>query len=144
MFCPNCGAQNPEGVAFCGSCGTPLGAAQQQPVQQPAQQPVQQPQYQQPVQQPPYQQQYQQQPQMAQQQWQQYPQYQPQKKKFPLSKIILLVLVVVLIVVIFVKCGGSKKTKDPTNSGVTHSLLDLGAVRETGFDWDGDAALVHL
>ena len=60
VFCPNCGAQLPDGTTFCTSCGTPLGqqAAPQQP-QQP-QQVYQQPQqtYQQPYQQP-YQQQYQ-------------------------------------------------------------------------------------
>ena len=27
MFCPNCGAQIPDGSAFCGTCGAPLGAA---------------------------------------------------------------------------------------------------------------------
>lgn len=60
MFCTNCGAQQPEGAKFCESCGTPVGAVQQeQPVQpapevnyqQPPQQPpvYQQPVYQQPV-----------------------------------------------------------------------------------------------
>ena len=24
MFCPSCGANNPDGVAFCGSCGKPM------------------------------------------------------------------------------------------------------------------------
>ena len=27
MFCPKCGAQQPDGVAFCGACGAPIGAA---------------------------------------------------------------------------------------------------------------------
>lgn len=68
MFCPNCGAQNPEGTVFCASCGAKVAVEQPaaQPVyQQPAQpvyqqsaQPVyQQPVYQQPIyQQPAYQQ----------------------------------------------------------------------------------------
>ena len=46
MFCPNCGAQNADNVAFCASCGANLGA--QQPVYQAPVQPV----YQQPIQQP--------------------------------------------------------------------------------------------
>ena len=46
MFCPNCGAQNADNVAFCASCGANLGA--QQPVYQAPVQPV----YQQPAQQP--------------------------------------------------------------------------------------------
>ena len=80
-FCVNCGAQIPEGAAFCTSCGSPAQAAPaqaQQPAQQSQQtqpqyqqQPYQQQQqaYQQPAQQPyqqqyqqPYQQPYQQQP----------------------------------------------------------------------------------
>lgn len=52
-FCPNCGAQNADNVAFCASCGGKLGAEQpvvQQPVYQAPVQPVyQQPVYQQPV-----------------------------------------------------------------------------------------------
>ena len=39
-ICPNCGAQVPDGVQFCGECGAPLAA--QQPVQQQYQQPYQQ------------------------------------------------------------------------------------------------------
>ena len=31
MFCPNCGAENADGVAFCASCGSAMNAA---PVQQ--------------------------------------------------------------------------------------------------------------
>ena len=27
MFCPNCGKEVPDGVAFCGGCGTSLAAA---------------------------------------------------------------------------------------------------------------------
>ena len=35
MFCPKCGAQNPDGSPFCASCGAQLNAAQpQQPVNQ--------------------------------------------------------------------------------------------------------------
>lgn len=33
MFCPKCGAQNPEGSPFCGACGAPL-SQQQAPVNQ--------------------------------------------------------------------------------------------------------------
>lgn len=54
MFCPNCGAQNADNVAFCASCGANLGAQQpvyQAPVQPVYQAPVQ-PVYQQPAQQP--------------------------------------------------------------------------------------------
>ena len=50
MFCPHCGAQLPDGTAFCTSCGKPTAqqapdqqAFQQQPYQQPNQQPYQQP-----------------------------------------------------------------------------------------------------
>ena len=25
MFCPNCGKENPDGVAFCGGCGMSFG-----------------------------------------------------------------------------------------------------------------------
>ncbi len=66
MFCPNCGSNNPDGVAFCANCGSQLDNQQpqqavpqpefQQPQQQPQQQ-YQQPEFQQPYQQP--QQQYQ-------------------------------------------------------------------------------------
>lgn len=57
MFCPNCGAQNADGTAFCASCGSNLNAQQAPAQQAPVQQPVyQQPVYQQPVyQQPAYQ-----------------------------------------------------------------------------------------
>ena len=57
MFCPNCGANNADGVAFCANCGTKLD--NQQP-QQEAQPQYQQPEYQRPQQQyqapsqPPY------------------------------------------------------------------------------------------
>lgn len=53
MFCPNCGAQNADNVAFCASCGANMGAQQpvyQAPVQPMYQAPVQ-PVYQQPIQQ---------------------------------------------------------------------------------------------
>ena len=33
MFCSKCGAQLPDGAAFCGSCGNPTGANAQQPKQ---------------------------------------------------------------------------------------------------------------
>ena len=158
MFCPNCGAQNPDGAAFCGSCGASLAAPQQsaQPVQQPVQQPqyqqtqYQQPQYQQPQMQQPYQQSaYQQpmqqpyqQPQMA-EQWQQ-----PKKKKSKLvSYLILLAVAVVLYFVlkgVFGSMGNKNKNKgDPTNSGVTHSLLDLGAAcGETPADFGEENEIV--
>lgn len=54
MFCPNCGAQLPEGSVFCTNCGAKLAEPQQQPQQQ-YQQP-QQPQQQYQQQQQPYQQ----------------------------------------------------------------------------------------
>ncbi len=93
MLCNKCGMQNPEGSAFCVSCGAPLDATEQsqqntdfaqqyqEPVQQPVQEPIQQQyqqpyeqQYQQPVQQPvqqPYQQPVQQPYQQPVQQYQQ-------------------------------------------------------------------------
>lgn len=49
MFCPNCGANLPEGTAFCGNCGASQKPQQQAPTQQPVYQaPVYQapPQYQ--------------------------------------------------------------------------------------------------
>lgn len=57
MFCPNCGSNNPDYVAVCGSCGTALRETQQNPYHQQYHQPYQQPQpiypqYQQPYQQP--------------------------------------------------------------------------------------------
>lgn len=57
MFCPNCGTQNADNVAFCAGCGTKL-AAEQPIVQQPTYQAPEQPVYQAPVQpqQPVYQQ----------------------------------------------------------------------------------------
>ena len=51
MFCPHCGAQLPDGTAFCTSCGQPT-AQQPSPDQQAFQQ---QPYQQQPYQQQPYQ-----------------------------------------------------------------------------------------
>lgn len=33
MFCPKCGAQNPDGSPFCASCGAQLNAQQQAPQQ---------------------------------------------------------------------------------------------------------------
>ncbi len=84
MFCSNCGAQLPDGSAFCSKCGSPVARAnpqssaqsyqqpsyQQQSYQQPSyqQQSYQQPSYQQPsYQQPSYQQQSYQQPSYQQQ-----------------------------------------------------------------------------
>ena len=61
MFCPNCGNNNPDGVAFCANCGfrfedqNPQQAAPQPEFQQPQQQ-YQQPEFQQPEFQQPYQQ----------------------------------------------------------------------------------------
>ena len=51
MFCPHCGAQLPDGSAFCGNCGSPLNAVPQanpnpmpeQPPVPPVQPPVQPP-----------------------------------------------------------------------------------------------------
>ncbi len=51
-FCPKCGSQNNDGVAFCAKCGASIGAAAPQPVPQQIPQPVQQPAPQQYVQQP--------------------------------------------------------------------------------------------
>lgn len=51
MFCPNCGRENPDGVAFCGGCGMSFGARGAQPAPQPDPQPVTPPQPQ-PVSQP--------------------------------------------------------------------------------------------
>ena len=42
MFCPHCGAQQPDGATFCGNCGQSMAAAPQNTQQAPAQ-----PQYQQ-------------------------------------------------------------------------------------------------
>lgn len=41
MFCPNCGRENPDGMAFCTGCGMAFGNRAPQPA--PAPQPVQQP-----------------------------------------------------------------------------------------------------
>ena len=66
MFCQRCNTMNADGIRFCGNCGAPLGAAQQQftqsgqPQMQPGQpqmqpgQPQMQMQYQQPQMQPGY------------------------------------------------------------------------------------------
>ena len=63
MFCKNCGQEIPEGVKFCGNCGTPVAVQAPEPQPAPAQQPqyqaAPQPQYQAPqpqYQQPQYQQ----------------------------------------------------------------------------------------
>jgi ABC-type multidrug transport system permease subunit len=51
MICPKCGAQNMDGVTFCGSCGAQLEShnpsTPEEPQQKYNQPPVQQPQYQQ-------------------------------------------------------------------------------------------------
>ena len=31
MYCPSCAAENPDGAAFCGSCGKPMPGAQATP-----------------------------------------------------------------------------------------------------------------
>ena len=31
MYCPSCAAENPDGAAFCGSCGKPMPGAQPVP-----------------------------------------------------------------------------------------------------------------
>lgn len=42
MFCPNCGNNNEDGVAFCASCGAPMNQDNAQPAEaQAPQQPVQ-------------------------------------------------------------------------------------------------------
>lgn len=43
MFCPNCGKENPDGVAFCGGCGMSFGTPAAQPAAQPVAQPAPQP-----------------------------------------------------------------------------------------------------
>lgn len=40
MFCPNCGKENPDGVAFCGGCGMAFGAPAAQPAPAPEAAPV--------------------------------------------------------------------------------------------------------
>lgn len=45
MFCPNCGAQLPDGSAFCGSCGQTLNSNAQQPTAPAGYMPPQYPSY---------------------------------------------------------------------------------------------------
>ncbi len=74
MFCKNCGAQIPDGSAFCGNCGTSMNEPVSQPNPQPVSQPAPQPEYREPV----YQQQVYQQPSYQQPVYQQPPVYQQQ------------------------------------------------------------------
>ena len=55
MICKNCGAQIPDGVAFCTNCGCAVEAPQPAQQAQPAYQQPAQPQYQQPAYQQPFQ-----------------------------------------------------------------------------------------
>ena len=57
MFCKNCGQEIPEGVKFCGNCGTPVAVqpAPEAPAPQAPQPQYQAPQYQAPQPQPQYQ-----------------------------------------------------------------------------------------
>ena len=95
-YCTKCGTQVAEGVKFCTSCGTPMGAAQQpQPQPQPQQQ-----QYQQPYQQLPYGQPYQQ------------PVYTEEPistGRYMLMFLLLMIPVVNLLCLIVWACGGSNK-----------------------------------
>ena len=43
MFCPNCGKENPDGVAFCAGCGMAIGSRIAQPAPQPVAAPAPQP-----------------------------------------------------------------------------------------------------
>lgn len=43
MYCPKCGAENPAGARFCGTCGAPFSAPAPQPTPQPYPQPAPRP-----------------------------------------------------------------------------------------------------
>lgn len=122
MFCNKCGAQLPDGVAFCSYCGNQLTAQPQQPEQptQPQyQQPVQ-PQYEQPMQQP------------IQQPYQPAPMPQPLPPKKSNKGIIIGIVAVVLVIAIVVGVlfgtgvigGKSKDDGDDKDNKTTTSAQD--------------------
>lgn len=122
MFCNKCGAQLPDGVAFCSYCGNQLTAQPQQPEQptQPQyQQPVQ-PQYEQPMQQP------------IQQPYQPAPMPQPLPPKKSNKGIIIGIVAVVLVIAIVVGVlfgtgvigGKSKDDGDDKDDKTTTSQTD--------------------
>lgn len=122
MFCNKCGAQLPDGVAFCSYCGNQLTAQPQQPEQptQPQyQQPVQ-PQYEQPMQQP------------IQQPYQPAPMPQPLPPKKSNNGIIIGIVAVVLVIAIVVGVlfgtgvigGKSKDDGDDKDNKTTTSAQD--------------------
>ena len=100
-YCTKCGTQVADGVKFCTSCGSPMGAAQPQAAPQPSQQQAPQPQPQQP--------------------YVQQPQYAPIYTEEPISTgayigifFLLMIPVVNLICLIIWACGGCNK-KNKTN-----------------------------
>ena len=124
MFCPKCGAQNPDGALFCAGCGASLSfnsaapandAAPQSPDENSYQAP-QQPQYQAPGEAP------------------QQPRYQPprksNKKAIIISVVAAVVLIAVLTTVLVVVLGGGyksvvKKFMSITTDGNCEALMDI-------------------
>ena len=122
MFCPNCGAQNPDGSAFCQNCGARLAAAQQ-----PQQQYQPQPQYQ-------PRQQYQPQPQYQphQPQYQYQPQAQPKKKGGILKIVLVCVVVAVLFGVVQALLGGPPDGGSPKEYRPSQSTPSADSVKPAG------------